>query len=42
MLAIALGSMVLGSLLMIVILSNYNFSTKVSSVFVNHENTRLV
>ncbi len=42
MLAIALGSMVIGSLLMILILSNYNFSAKVSSIFVNQEVTRLV
>lgn len=42
MLGIALGAMVIGSLLMLLILSNYNFSTKVSSVAVSQEVARLV
>jgi hypothetical protein len=42
MLGIALGAMVIGSLLMVLILSNYNFSAKVSSLTANPGITRLV
>jgi len=42
MLAIALGAMFIGCLLMTLILSSYNFSTKVSSVALNQETSRLV
>jgi hypothetical protein len=41
MLGIALGALVIGCLLMTLILSNYGFSSKVSSVSMNQEVTRL-
>jgi hypothetical protein len=41
MLGIALGAMVIGCVLMTIILAGYNFSTKVSSVSVTQETTRL-
>jgi hypothetical protein len=41
MLGIALGAMVIGCILMTLIASNYNFSTKVSSVSANPAATQL-
>jgi len=41
MLGIALGALVIGCILMIMILSNYSFSTKVTSVAMNDQVTRL-
>ncbi|MGO9464552.1 MAG: hypothetical protein ACLQIB_24315 [Isosphaeraceae bacterium] len=41
MLGIALGALVIGCLLMTLILNNYGFSTKVSSVTVNDQVARL-
>jgi hypothetical protein len=41
MLGIALGALVIGCLLMVLILNSYSFSTKVSSVSLNQNVTRL-
>jgi hypothetical protein len=41
LLGIGLGSMVIGCILMIVLLGNYNFSTKVTSVDMTSQVTRL-
>jgi hypothetical protein len=41
MLAIALGALAIGCLLMVLILNSYGFSTKVTSVATNHQVTRL-
>ncbi len=41
MLGIALGALVIGSLLMVLILNNYGFSTKAVSVSTNDQVTRL-
>jgi len=41
MLGIALGALVIGCLLMTLLLNGYGFSTKVSSVSMNEQVTRL-